>query len=151
MANGREFSAILAYNHLEEFLLSDGTSGAFGGYFGVPSCAASNTASNLALINSLPPGFSFAAPGTAPSAANSVLGPYLPHTCDGYQFQSRDQDDISIEVKLSSDQEVNLADGWLVLIMLKLKEMLLFHMVQILVKGLNINLMFQLQARTQQI
>ena len=82
MGDGREFSAILAYNHLEEFLLSDGTSGAFGGYFGVPSCAASNTASNLALINSLPPGFSFAAPGTAPSAANSVLGPYLPHTCD---------------------------------------------------------------------
>ena len=104
MGDGREFSAILAYNHLEEFLLSDGTSGAFGGYFGVPSCAASNTASNLALINSLPPGFSFAAPGTAPTSDNSVLGPYLPHTCDGYQFQSRDQDDISIEFKLSSDQ-----------------------------------------------
>ena len=104
LANGRELTAVLAYNHLEEFLLSDGTSGAFGGYFGVPACAASNTASNLALINSLPPGFSFAAPGTAPSAANSVLGPYLPHTCDGYQFQSRDQDDVSIEVKLSSDQ-----------------------------------------------
>ena len=74
---------------LEEFLMSDGTSGAFGGYFGVPACAASNTAANLGLINSLPPGFSFAAPGTAPSGANSVLGPYLPHTCDGYQFQSR--------------------------------------------------------------
>ncbi|MDA9784858.1 TonB-dependent receptor [Gammaproteobacteria bacterium] len=104
LANGREFSAIFAYNHLEEFLMSDGTSGAFGGYFGVPSCAASNTAANLALINSLPPGFSFAAPGTAPSGANSVLGPYLPHTCDGYQFQSRDQDDMSIEVKLTSNQ-----------------------------------------------
>ena len=84
--------------------MSDGTSGAFGGYFGVPSCAASNTSANLALINSLPPGFSFAAPGTAPSGANSVLGPYLPHTCDGYQFQSRDQDDMSIEVKLTSNQ-----------------------------------------------
>ena len=104
LASGRELTAVLAYNHLEEFLLSDGTSGAFGGYFGVPACAASNTASNLALINSLPPGFSFAAPGTAPNADNSVLGPYLPHTCDGYQFQSRDQDDVSIEVKLSSDQ-----------------------------------------------
>jgi len=104
LADGKEFSAIFAYNHLEEFLMSDGTSGAFGGYFGVPSCATSNTAANLALINSLPPGFSFAAPGTAPSAANSVLGPYLPHTCDGYQFQSRDQDDVSIEVKLTSNQ-----------------------------------------------
>jgi len=105
LVDGREFSAIAAYNHLEEFLLSDGTSGAFGGYFGVPACAASNTATNLGLINSLPPGFSFAAPGTAPSAANSVLGPYLPHTCDGYQFQSRDQDDFSIEIKLSSNQD----------------------------------------------
>jgi len=112
LSNGRELTAILAYNHLEEFLLSDGTSGAFGGYFGVPACAASNTASNLALINSLPPGFSFAAPGTAPSAANSVLGPYLPHTCDGYQFQSRDQDDISIEVKLTSEQDQSTR--WLV-------------------------------------
>ena len=112
LANGRELTAILAYNHLEEFLLSDGTSGAFGGYFGVPACAASNTASNLALINSLPPGFSFAAPGTAPSGANSVLGPYLPHTCDGYQFQSRDQDDISIEVKLTSEQDQSTR--WLV-------------------------------------
>ena len=112
LANGREFSAIFAYNHLEEFLMSDGTSGAFVGYFGVPSCAASNTAANLALINSLPPGFSFAAPGTAPSGANSVLGPYLPHTCDGYQFQSRDQDDMSIEVKLTSNQTE--ATRWLI-------------------------------------
>ena len=112
LGDGRELSVIGAFNHLEEFLLSDGTSGAFGGYFGVPSCAASNTASNLALINSLPPGFSFAAPGTAPSAANSVLGPYLPHTCDGYQFQSRDQDDVSLEVKLSSDQ--NQSTRWLI-------------------------------------
>ena len=112
LANGREFSAIFAYNHLEEFLMSDGTSGAFGGYFGVPSCAASNTAANLALINSLPPGFSFAAPGTAPSGANSVLGPYLPHTCDGYQFQSRNQDDMSIEVKLTSNQTE--ATRWLI-------------------------------------
>ncbi|MDC1110484.1 TonB-dependent receptor [Gammaproteobacteria bacterium] len=112
LSNGRELTAILAYNHLEEFLLSDGTSGAFGGYFGVPACAASNTASNLALINSLPPGFSFADSGTAPSGANSVLGPYLPHTCDGYQFQSRDQDDISIEVKLTSEQDQSTR--WLV-------------------------------------
>ena len=112
LANGREFSAIFAYNHLEEFLMSDGTSGAFGGYFGVPACAASNTATNLGLINSLPPGFSFAAPGTAPSGANSVLGPYLPHTCDGYQFQSRDQDDVSIEVKLTSNQTE--ATRWLI-------------------------------------
>ena len=102
--NGNLFTAILSYNELEEFLISDGTSGAFGGYFGTDACAASNTASNLALINSLPPGFSFAAPGTAPTAADSVLGPYLPHTCDGYQYQSRNQEDLSFEFRLASDQ-----------------------------------------------
>ena len=58
--------------------------------------------SNLALSNSLPPGFSFD-PGTAPSAS-SVLGPYLPHTCDGYQYQSRNQEDLSMEVRLTSSQ-----------------------------------------------
>jgi iron complex outermembrane receptor protein len=36
----------------------------------------------------------------------------LPHTCDGYQFQSRDQDDISIEVKLTSEQDQSTR--WLV-------------------------------------
>ena len=112
MANGREFSAIFAYNHLEEFLLSDGTSGAFGGYFGVPSCAASNTASNLALINSLPPGFSFRSSRYSSLCSKLCFRSIFPHTCDGYQFQSRDQDDISIEVKLSSDQ--NQSSRWLI-------------------------------------
>ena len=48
LEDGNLLTAIVSYNELEEFLISDGTSGAFGGYFGVPSCAASNTASNLA-------------------------------------------------------------------------------------------------------
>ena len=43
LEDGNLLTAIVSYNELEEFLISDGTSGAFGGYFGVPSCAASNT------------------------------------------------------------------------------------------------------------
>ena len=112
LEDGNLLTAIVSYNELEEFLISDGTSGAFGGYFGVPACAASNTAENLALINTLPPGFSFAAPGAAPTADDSVLGPYLPHTCDGYQYQSRNQEDLSIEVRLTSDQ--SQSKRWLV-------------------------------------
>ena len=112
LEDGNLLTVIFAYNELEEYLMSDGTSGAFGGYFGVPACASSNTAEALGLINSLPPGFSFAAPGTAPSAADSVLGPYLPHTCDGYQYQSRNQEDTSIEVRLTGDQ--TQSQRWLV-------------------------------------
>ena len=112
LANGREFSAIFAYNHLEEFLMSDGTSGAFGGYFGVPSCAASNTAANLALDQFFASWLFIRCSRYSSLSSNSVLGPYLPHTCDGYQFQSRDQDDMSIEVKLTSNQTE--ATRWLI-------------------------------------
>ncbi|MDG2061611.1 MAG: TonB-dependent receptor [SAR86 cluster bacterium] len=112
LANGNTLTFIAAYNDLEEHLMSDGTSGAFGAYFGVPSCAASITPTTSGLINSHPPGFSFAAPGTAPSAADTVFGPYLPVTCDGYQYQERNQSDISLELRLTSPQDQDLR--WIV-------------------------------------
>ncbi len=103
--NGYELTVIAAYNDLEESLLSDGTSAAFGGYSGVPACAASVTAETLALVNSAPPGFLFAAPGDAPTAANSLLSAYTALTCDGYQYQERNQDDMSIEVRLAGPSD----------------------------------------------
>lgn len=100
--NGYEITAIAAYNELEESLLSDGTSAAFGGYGAVPSCAASVTPETIALVNSAPPGFLFAAPGTPPTPANSLLAAYTPLACDGYQYQERNQEDMSLEVRLAS-------------------------------------------------
>lgn len=99
--NGYALTAILAYNDLEESLLSDGTSAAFGGYSAVPACAASVTPETIELVNSAPPQFLFAAPGTAPTAANSLLAAYTPLTCDGYQYQERNQSDMSLEVRLA--------------------------------------------------
>ena len=64
-------------------------------------CAASVTAETIALVNSAPPQFLFAAPGQAPSAANSLLAAYTPLACDGYQYQERNQSDASLEVRLA--------------------------------------------------
>ncbi len=103
--NGYALTAILAYNDLEENLLSDGTSAAFGGYGAVPSCAASVTPETIALVNSAPPQFLFAAPGTAPTPANSLLAAYTPLACDGFQYQERNQSDVSLEVRLAGPSE----------------------------------------------
>jgi len=106
--NGYALTAILAYNDLEESLLSDGTSAAFGGYSAVPACAASVTPETIELVNSAPPQFLFAAPGTAPTAANSLLAAYTPLTCDGYQYQERNQSDLGLEVRLAGPTDGNV-------------------------------------------
>jgi iron complex outermembrane recepter protein len=110
--DGYTLTAILAYNDLEESLLSDGTSAAFGGYGGVPACAASVTAETIALVNSAPPQFLFAGPGDAPTPANSLLAAYTPLACDGYQYQERNQQDISLEVRLAGPTDGTVR--WLV-------------------------------------
>lgn len=125
----------LAYDDLEEFLISDGTSAAFGLYsfdFGVAAGAGSplsgptvgdaqNACSasfqNLALggaQNGLLASPFFAFPGSVPGMAvdlgiapfyglNALLPPYTPSTCDGYQYQKRDQTSTSLEVRLASE------------------------------------------------
>ncbi len=112
LGNGYAVTAILAYNDLEESLLSDGTSAAFGGYSAVPACAASVTAETIALVNGAPPQFLFAAPGQPPTAANSLLGAYTPLTCDGYQYQERNQSDVSLELRLAGPTDTPVT--WLV-------------------------------------
>ncbi len=111
-ANGLELTVIGTFNDLEESLISDGTSAAFTGYSGVPACAASVTTQTIDLINGAPPSFIFAAPGTAPTAANSLLAAYTPTACDGYQYQERNQDDMSLEVRLAGPSEADYR--WLV-------------------------------------
>ena len=101
--SGLVVTGIFSFSDLEEKLLSDGTSAAFGGYGAVPACATSVTPETLALVNSAPPGFLFAAPGEAPTAANSLLSAYTPLACDGYQYQERNQRDSSIEIRIASD------------------------------------------------
>lgn len=43
-----------------------------------------------------------------PTPATSFLGPYTPTTCDGYQFQGRNQEDFSVDFRLTSPDEDRL-------------------------------------------
>ena len=97
-------SGYLAYNDQENYFLTDGTSAAFGLYGLNPTCQASNDA--LIGVQPLPPPF-FYVPSNiwyqpGPGQLGSFLPPYSPTTCDGYQYQERNQSDTSIEVRLTS-------------------------------------------------
>lgn len=87
------------YSDIDNSLSADGTSGAFGFFNDDPICQQS--AQNL-----FDQGVTLPAPqflGSSPAFPNSFLGPYTPLTCDGTQFQLRNQKDFSIEARLSGD------------------------------------------------
>ncbi len=107
-----EFTAVLAYNSLEEYLLSDGTSAAFYGYLTTPACqTARDTLNSLARPDLFGPAlapFSVPTSATDGTANQGVFGPYTPTACDGYQYQARNQDDTSVELRFASDQDQSL-------------------------------------------
>jgi len=101
-------SANITYNDLDEFLLADGTSATFFGYELTPGCQADRAALNsftrpdlfgepFQPFGVLPPG-----PGTDFAG---VVGPFTPTRCDGFQYQERNQQDISAEVRVTSTQD----------------------------------------------
>lgn len=91
-------TTVAAYNDQTNYFLTDGTSAAFFLYSATQSCIQSNDA--RAADTPLPLPFSY----TTPSGGfvTSFLPPYGPTTCDGYQYQQRDQKDASIELRLTS-------------------------------------------------
>ena len=109
--DGFDVTAVLAYNDLEEYLLSDGTSASFYGYELTPQCQTDRVTLNnapgalggadrtdlfgefFAPFGVFPPGIEF----------TGVYGPYTPTACDGYQYQERSQSDFSGEIRLASD------------------------------------------------
>ncbi len=82
-------TSVLAYNNQKNFLLADGTSGAFGIYAAEPTCVATRAAQP-------------AAPLPSPFAYGGFTPPYGADTCDGFQYQQRDQRDTSLELRLTS-------------------------------------------------
>ena len=96
LSNGHTLTATLAYNNLEEWLISDGTAASFGIYAAtLASCATDlQNAAIATLINAYPGTYTFGTPAT------SLLGAYTASTCDGYQYQERNQEDMSLEVRL---------------------------------------------------
>ena len=98
----------VAYNNQENNFVTDGTSAAFNLYSTTASCIASNDARMA--DTPLPAPFFYAPSGTF---VTSFLPPYSPTTCDGYQYQQRDQEDLSAELRLSSpgDQRLRWSGG----------------------------------------
>ena len=93
------------YSDIDNNLISDGTSAAFGFYNSDPVCqqtVAENTGYPL-----LPPQFIGNSPvGVIFDPVNgSFLGAYTPTTCDGIQEQLRNQKDYSFELRLASDTD----------------------------------------------
>ncbi|MBS0579626.1 MAG: TonB-dependent receptor [Proteobacteria bacterium] len=96
-------TAWAAYNDQTNFFLTDGTSAAFGLYAATPWCQAD--------INN-----QVGAPLPSPTfyaGAGSILPPYSPSRCDGYQYQQRDQKDATVELRLTSpgDQRLRWLGG----------------------------------------
>jgi iron complex outermembrane recepter protein len=104
-----KLTAWMLYSNVNQSLVADGTSADFARYISAaqPSGAAAVNASTAArtgfpvnqpgAIGAIPVPFIFA------PANGSTFGPYSPTTCDGTQFQTRDQKDISAEIRLASD------------------------------------------------
>ncbi len=88
-------TGIVAYNDQEQFFLTDGTSAAFGIYFAEPTCLAS-LEQTAAEFEQPPPFFNFGSPDA------QLLPAYSNTTCDGYQYQVRNQEDLSLDVRLTS-------------------------------------------------
>ena len=85
------------YSKIDQSFLADGTSGAFGFFASDPICQ--QTAASTVITDPLPPPqFN---PGD-PTDPSTFFGPYTPNTCDGAQWQERNQDDISFEFRLTS-------------------------------------------------
>ena len=96
---GATLTAWALYSDIENMLGADGTSAAFSFFDSDPACI--DTVDNLT-------GFPLNSPqyiGLAPGFPNSLLGAYTPTTCDGTQFQMRNQKDYSFEVRLTSDND----------------------------------------------
>jgi len=106
-----DWTFIAAFNDLEEYLLSDGTSAAFYGYELTAACQA-----DRAIYNSFttPQYYGdvldpfLVLPDGAANDFMGIYGPYHPISCDGYQYQERNQTDSSIEIRFTSPQDQSM-------------------------------------------
>jgi iron complex outermembrane receptor protein len=112
--NGMKLVAWALYSDVKQDLVADGTSADFARYISntdprvastVNQCFASTAALTGYPVNqpggigAIPVPFLFA------PANGSTFGPYSPTTCDGIQYQLRNQKDFSTEVRLLSNTD----------------------------------------------
>jgi len=107
MDGGATLTGWALYSDIQNDFFTDGTSAAFGFYNPDPVCQQTILDLNAAGVLLQPPQFI----GTSPVnvifdlANGSFLGAYTPSTCDGIQEQVRDQEDISVELRLASSAD----------------------------------------------
>jgi iron complex outermembrane receptor protein len=110
-------SAWVAYSDIKNDLTADGTSADFARYIAATNPAAQSTvtscfASTAALTGfpSNPPTFigQIPVPFIFAPANGSTFGPYSATTCDGTQYQVRNQKDVSTEIRLASNGDNRL-------------------------------------------
>ncbi|MBT8440783.1 MAG: TonB-dependent receptor plug domain-containing protein, partial [Gammaproteobacteria bacterium] len=94
------------YSDIQNNLGAEGTSGAFG-FFNDDTGPNNCTQSTIDVTNT---GFALPAPQfiIPGDPGGSVLGPYTPTTCDGTQYQERNQKDYSFELRLRSKSDQRL-------------------------------------------
>ncbi len=94
------------YSDQDQYFLADGTSGSFGFYNNLATCQESAAARSVFAGDGTPmaqPQFNL---GGTPDSW--LFGPYTPTTCDGYQYQERNQRDISFQLQWTSDADQRL-------------------------------------------
>ena len=107
--DGMTLTGWVLYSDIENDLISDGTSAAFGFYNNDAVCQQTVADLNAAGQTLLPPQFIGQSPvGVIFDPNGSFLGAYTPTTCDGIQEQERNQKDISAELRLASDGDGDL-------------------------------------------
>jgi iron complex outermembrane receptor protein len=109
-------TGVLAWNQQDNNFITDGAS-PFGQYRAEPTCIATNDAIFFGDPDLDPfdgtgviprPGLVFPTDPNAGGEVGSVLPPYDPTTCGGYQYQERNQDDLSFELRLTSPGDQRL-------------------------------------------
>ncbi|MDP2324015.1 MAG: TonB-dependent receptor [Gammaproteobacteria bacterium] len=91
------------YSDIENELGADGTSGAFGFFWAEQQCIDTTDANGFYPV--IPPQLIVPAGAFGPGSggpAGSLFGAYTPTACDGTQYQVRNQEDYSFEVRLAS-------------------------------------------------
>ena len=110
-ADWGSITAWALYSDIENDLIADGTSAAFGFFNNNPTCQATTAGLNAAgvtlpapqILGTTPVGIIF-----TPDFSGSFFGPYTPTTCDGIQEQLRDQEDLSFEIRIASPSDQDL-------------------------------------------
>ena len=100
-------TAWMLYSDVEQDLMADGTSADFGRYSLAAlsgTTAATTSAAQCDATTAANAAFALNSPGSLAIAA-LPYGPYSPTTCDGSQYQVRNQRDFSVEARLASNTD----------------------------------------------